>query len=117
GLSVEETAAALAVFAENGIKGAEGGTQLKTVLTQLQSTRAAAELERLGVSIADMDGNIRPLNDIIVDLNASMDDMTEFERNQAIMELVGTYGQLGLSALLAQDGIEDMVLTMGDQAD
>lgn len=117
GLSVEETAAALAVFAENGIKGSEGGTQLKTVLTQLQSTRAAQELERLGVSITDMDGNIRPLNDIIVDLNASMDGMSEFERNQAIQELVGSYGQLGLSALLASGGIDDMVLTMGEQAD
>lgn len=116
GLSVEETAAALAVFAENGIKGAEGGTQLKTVLTQLQSDRARKELDRLGVSLEDMDGNIRPLNDVIKDLNVSMADMTQAERNQAIMELVGSYGQLGLSALLASDGIGDMTDTMSEQA-
>lgn len=116
GLSIEETAAALAVFAENGIKGAEGGTQLKTVLTALQSDKAATELERLGVTITDVEGNIRPLNDIIVDLNTSMDGMTEAERNQTIMELAGSYGQLGLSALLAEGGIQEMVDTMDEQA-
>lgn len=42
GLSFQDTATALAAFAQNGLKGSDAGTSLKTMLMRLQPTTAAA---------------------------------------------------------------------------
>lgn len=51
GLSFEDTTTALALFAQNGLKGSDAGTSLKTMLMRLTPTTndAAAEFERLGL--------------------------------------------------------------------
>ncbi|NTZ20938.1 phage tail tape measure protein [Paenibacillus sp. JMULE4] len=51
GLSFEDTVTALAAFAQNGLKGSDAGTALKTMLMRLTPTTddAAAEFERLGL--------------------------------------------------------------------
>ena len=66
---------ALGILANNGIKGAEGGTHLRNVILALQSPtdKAAACMESLGVEVYDSEGNMRSLNDILGDLNTSMD--------------------------------------------
>jgi TP901 family phage tail tape measure protein len=71
GLSLEETTAALAIFTDGGLSGAEAGTQLKSILTSLTSDAARKELRRLGISVSDAAGNIRPLNDILNDIQKS----------------------------------------------
>lgn len=53
GLSLEETAAVIAIFHENGIKGAEAGTQLRAMLNNMFTREpASAELKRLGVNLS-----------------------------------------------------------------
>lgn len=51
GLSFKDTTTALALFAQNGLKGSDAGTSLKTMLMRLTPTTdaAAAEFERLGL--------------------------------------------------------------------
>lgn len=117
GLSVEETAATFAVFAENGIKGAEAGTQLKSMLTNMtRNTDDVQQMWRdLGVSMFDATGQARPLNDVIQDLNRAMEGMSDQERIDVIQTLAGTYGQAGLNALLASDGIWAMERSMRNQ--
>jgi TP901 family phage tail tape measure protein len=119
GMSVEEVAATLAVFSENGIKGAEAGTQLRSMLNNM--TRDTEDVtgmwNRLGVSMFDANGNARDLNAIIGDLNVAMEGMNDQQRNEVITTLAGTYGQMGLSALLATGGIQEMQGAMATQAD
>lgn len=76
GLSLEETSAILGIFSDAGIAGAEGGTQLKSLLTNLTRDTPAVtdELAKLGVSLKDQAGNIRPFNDIINDLSSALFD-------------------------------------------
>jgi len=59
GLSVEQTAATLAVFSENGIKGAEAGTQLRSMLNNMtRPTKAVQDAwDALGTSFYNADGN------------------------------------------------------------
>lgn len=73
---------ALGILANNGIKGAEGGTHLRNVILSLQSPtdQAAATLKQLGVSVYDSEGNMRSLNDILGDLNTSMGSMTSADK-------------------------------------
>ena len=68
----------LGILANRGIKGAEGSTHLRNVILSLTkpTNKAAAQLEALGVSVYDSSGNMRSMNDIMMDLNRSMDGMT-----------------------------------------
>lgn len=113
-LSVEDTAAILALFAENGIKAEEGGTQLKSLLTNLARTtpEVQEQWEALGISLYDSEGNVRNLNEVIQDLNNAMDGMTEQQQIETVQTLAGSFGQLGLNALLASDGYEGMLEKM-----
>lgn len=119
GLDVEETSAILAVFSENGIKGAEGGTQLRSMLNNMMrdTPRVQGAWERLGTSLFDQEGNIRDLNLVVQEMNAAMADMSAEEQTRIIQDLAGSYGQLGLTALLANDGYGQMQARMLEGAD
>lgn len=114
GMSVNETAAVLGVFAENGIKGAEAGTQLRSML--LNMTRDTAKTrgawQQLGVSMYDAAGNMRNIDDIFDDINAAMANMTMEEQNQIARDLGGAYGIIGFNALRAANGIDEMQTQM-----
>lgn len=118
GLSVEDTAAILAEFANKGIMGAEAGTQLKSMLTNL--TRPTDDVQKmwkqLGVNLYDTEGRIRPLNSVLQELNSKLSTMTEQDRNEAIITLAGSYGQMGLEVLLASNGFDTMAASMEKQA-
>lgn len=118
GLAVDDVAATLQVFSENGIKGAEAGTQLKSMLTNMsrQTPDTIAAWDELGVSMYDAGGNMRDLDTIIDDLNSSMAGMTQEERISYIQRLAGAYGQAGLQALLASGGIDEMQASMDGAA-
>ncbi len=118
GLDIEQTAAALAVFSENGIKGSEAGTQLKSLLTNMASTvpKTTAMWDKLGVSMFDAEGQMRDFDTIIDDLNVAMEGMSDEERIEVVRTLGGAYGQMGLSALLTADGIDTMQDAMSTAA-
>lgn len=114
GLSVEETAAILAVFAQNGISGAEAGTQLKSMLMHLSSDTPAttAAWKQLGVSLYDAQGNMRDMNTVIKELDAALDKLPVEEQNRLMADLGGSYGIMGLTALRASEGIDSMLTAM-----
>lgn len=116
GMNVEDTSAVLALFSENGIKGAEAGTQLKSMLTNLSSPTARKELNRLGVSMFDLQGKTRPMSAIISDIGAKMKTMTDEQRISTLKTLGGAYGQLGLAALTSGMGIDEMIEKMRGSA-
>ena len=97
---------ALGILANNGIKGAEGGTHLRNVILSLQSPTdtAAAQMEALGLSVYDSEGNMRSLNDILGDLNTSMDGMTAEEKANIISKIFNKTDLSSVNALLANTG-------------
>ena len=64
GYSIEDTATAIGLMANAGIKGTQAGTSLRAILTRLaKPPKAAAEaIEALGLSITNVDGSIKPLD-------------------------------------------------------
>ena len=97
---------ALGILANNGIKGAEGGTHLRNVILSLQNPtdKAAATMDSLGVSVFDSEGNMRSLNDILGDLNTSMEGMTEEEKANIISKIFNKTDLSSVNALLANTG-------------
>lgn len=77
GLSFEETVAVLSIFNDAGIRGAEAGTQLKTILTRLSSDNkeVTQTFADLGIKITDASGNLRSLDSILNDLRHRMNDV------------------------------------------
>lgn len=110
-------------MANNGIKGAEGGTHLRNVILSLQSPTnvAAKSLKELGVSVFDSEGNMRSLNDILGDLNKSMDGMTSEEKSNIISKIFNKTDLSSVNALLANtgetwDGLQSAIENSGGAA-
>lgn len=97
---------ALGILANNGIKGAEGGTHLRNIILSLQNPtdKAAACMEQLGVDVYDSQGNMRSLNDILGDLNTSMEGMTSAEKTNIISSIFNKTDLSSVNALLANTG-------------
>lgn len=94
---------ALGILADNGLKGAEGGTHLRNVILSLQSPtdKAAEALNNMGISVYDAQGNMRGLNDIFGDLNTAMASMTQAEKDNVISTIFNKTDLTSANALLA----------------
>lgn len=132
GQSLETMNAELGVLANNGIKSAEGGTHLRNILLSLSAPTdvAAACMKELGLRVFDSTGNMRDLNDIMVDLNASMSGMSSDAKTKYISQIFNKTDIAAVNALLKGTGLEfdnlkkellncdgaakDMAETMGD---
>ncbi|ANN34925.1 phage tail tape measure protein [Bacillus thuringiensis serovar coreanensis] len=102
GLSIEDTATAVAKMSDAGIQGSMAGTALRAALLQLNSPvgAAAKEMERLGLNVKDANGNMLPLPQIIGKVNEKTKDMTDSQKTATAAHLVGTEAASGFVALL-----------------
>lgn len=99
GWSFKDTSTALAEFAQNGLKGQDAGTSLKTMLLNLQpqTTKAAGAMKDLGIItkdgnnlFIDAHGRFKNLADISEILRTHMDNLTEAQQQQALKTMFGT---------------------------
>lgn len=97
---------ALGILANNGIKGAEGGTHLRNVIMSLTSPtdKAKAALKELGVSVFDAEGNMRGMDEILGDLNSSMSSMTAEQKTDFLSTIFNKTDMAAINALLANTG-------------
>jgi TP901 family phage tail tape measure protein len=116
GLSIEDTAAILGVFSNAGIEGAEAGTQLRSMLLNLNRDTEAVQgaWAELGVSLYDSQGNMRDFNTVIRELDAALDQLPMEDQNRLMQDLAGSYGITGLTALRAAGGIDAMSAAMAE---
>ena len=72
GFSIEDTSVALGLMANSGIKASQAGTALRTMLTNMSKPTGEMEaaMEKLGVSIADENGEMYSLMDIMQQLRS-----------------------------------------------
>lgn len=108
GQSLETMNTELGILANNGIKGAEGGTHVRNVILSLSAPTesAAIAMEELGLKVSDSQGNMRDLNDIITDLDASMAGMSSTEKTQMISRIFNKTDIAAVNALLKGTGDE-----------
>lgn len=102
GYSVEDTALAIGLMANAGIKGSAAGTSLRGTLTNLAkpSKTVAGYMERLGVSLTDNDGRMRSLADLIGLLRTRFAELTEAEQAEYAAGLAGKEAMSGLLAIV-----------------
>lgn len=97
-----ELATIFGVLADNGIKGAEGGTHLRNMILSLTNpTNTAADaIEALGLNVYDQEGNMRNMVDIIYDLQQSLEGMTAEEQDSFIGTIFNRADMASVNALL-----------------
>lgn len=140
GLSVQDTAAAAGLLGNVGIQGSQAGTALRAALLRLAAPPKMAKealadltgtagpeldelyeqmedvagaqqtLSELGMQTKDAQGNLRPLADILEELNAKTKDMGTGERAEVFKKVFGTEASAAMIALADAAGktVDDM---------
>lgn len=97
---------ALGILADNGIKGAEGGTALRNVILSLAAPTDKAKnlMKDLGVNAFDSSGKMRPLNEVFKDLDSKLVEMNDSERINVLNTIFNKVDLKSVNALLANSG-------------
>lgn len=113
GIEFEETAAAIGIMADAGIKGSQAGTTLRGALSRIaKPTKAMQEtMDSLGLSFYDSNGKMKSLADITEMLETKMAGLTDEQKNQALITLFGQESLSGMMALMDRGSGEVRKLT------
>lgn len=103
GIDVTESATALGVMANRGLKGSEAATALNAVLINLTTGAGEAGdmMEHLGISAFDESGKFIGLQNVLLKVNQSMAGMTDKQKNATLAALGGKVHVDDLNKLLA----------------
>lgn len=103
GMSLEDTAAILGVLGNVGIQGSEAGTALRRL--SVISSGAGQKLQDLfGVSNTDAAGNLKPLVQILDEINTATQDMPVAERTAKMAKAFGLLGITSANVLSRSAG-------------
>lgn len=107
GVSLEETTAVLALFADQGIIGEQAGTSLRGMLSSLTSpsSQARKEIDRLGITLYDTEGNFLGLQNAAGQLNNAYGDLDGASRDASLGIIFGNQ-QLTAANVLASQGAD-----------
>lgn len=102
GFSAEDTAEAIGLMANAGIKSSQAGTALRTIMNNLAgdvkiSGKAIGEVT---IATTNADGSMRDLSDILTDCRVAFGNLTESEKANAAESLVGKNAMSGFLALM-----------------
>ena len=91
GMSLEDTVAVLGVLGNVGIQGSEAGTALRRL--SVISAASGKELQELfGITNTDASGNLKPLVQILDEINAATANMPLAERTAKMAQAFGLLG-------------------------
>ena len=132
GMTLQDTAAAMGVLANAGIKGSQGGTTLNAMLRDMKNNakNGAIAIGKTKVALTNADGSYRSYAAIVRDIDKATSSMTASQRDAALGAIFGDESLKGILATLKQgpdaldamtEGMyacggaaEDMAATMGD---
>lgn len=91
GIPIQESATALGILANRGIKGSEAGNALNAVMVNLTTGtgQAGKMMEKLGISAFDSDGKFLGLRETLSTVNDALSGLNEEERNAALAFIGG----------------------------
>jgi len=102
GFSVEDTAEAIGLMANAGIKGSQAGTSLRTIMNNLSGEVkiCGSSIGEVTVATTNADGSMRELSDILADCRVAFAGLSESEQAAAAETLVGKNAMSGFLALM-----------------
>lgn len=102
GYSIQDTALAIDLVADMGIKGEKAGTGLMAVLTGLASPskEAAEAMFQYGITLDDGTGKAKPLRQTILELRDVFKKLNPLEQQNLAHTLAGVDGMKSLNAIV-----------------
>lgn len=102
GYSIEDTAVAIGLMANAGIKGSQAGTSLRSTMTRLVKPpkEAADALKKLGVSATNSDGTMKPLSETMGELREKFSKLNESQKTSYASSIAGQEAMSGLLAIV-----------------
>lgn len=118
GYTAEDVAVAIGIMANSGIKASQAGTALRAALSSMAnpSKAAATAMDKLGLSLTDSSGQMKPFNVLIDDMRESFSGLTKAEQVQYAAAIFGQEAMSGmLSIINASDAdIEKLTQSVED---
>jgi TP901 family phage tail tape measure protein len=114
GQSLETIATLTAVMGNAGIQGSQAGTTLRQILVRLGTSNAVA---KLGVKVADKNGNMRDVVDIMSEISEATKHMGNVQRAQINKQIAGQIGLTGFEVLLTQASTGFLKKMRGEQGE
>jgi TP901 family phage tail tape measure protein len=110
GQSIEDLSATLAILANNGVKGSDAGTSVKTMLMRLMAPAddAVGALDQLGLSVASFrgaDGQMKPMVEIIGTLTQAMGGLDQTAKDDIFRRIFGA-DAIRAASILASEGVD-----------
>ena len=102
GFSAEDTAQAIGLMANAGIKGSQAGTALRTIMNNLSGDVkiCGSSIGEVTIATTNADGSMRDLSDILADCRTAFAGLSESEKAAAAESLVGKNAMSGFLALM-----------------
>lgn len=112
GIEMEEVAAAAGLMGDAGIDAGQAGNMLRRGLLNLASPtkQQAGLLNELGLEMFDAEGNMKPLVDVVGELEKGLDGMTAQQQTAALSTLFGAQAVSGWTAVVNEgsDSLADL---------
>ena len=109
GYSIEDSAIAIGLMANTGVKASQAGTALSTIITRLSTDAGASSkslgalgtlTQKLGVQFYKSDGSVRGLNEVLVDARAAWHGLTMEQQANYAKVIAGQEATKGWLALM-----------------
>ncbi|MBM6047650.1 phage tail tape measure protein [Staphylococcus epidermidis] len=102
GYTVEDTSVAIGLMSNAGIKGEKAGTALRTMFTNLAKPTKAMkdEMDKLGISITDNNGEMMPMRDVMDQLRTKMGGLSKDQQAAAASTIFGKEAMSGALAVI-----------------
>lgn len=102
GYTAEDTALAIGLMANRGIKAGQAGTALRSIMTRLAKPTKETQgaMNKLGISLTDSEGNMKSLDTIMQDLREGFSGLSEEEKAATASALGGQEAMSGLLAIV-----------------
>lgn len=102
GFSAKDTAEAIGLMANSGIKASQAGTSLRTIMNNLsvEVTFVGKNIGEVTIATSNADGSMRSLNDILADCRVAFSGLSESEKAANAEALVGKNAMSGFLALM-----------------
>lgn len=89
--TIQDTALAIGLMANSGIKGSQAGTALRNVISNLEkpTDKVALAMKELGISLVDQEGNTKSLMELMSNLRKSFAGISNDKSMKEYMDRLG----------------------------
>ena len=102
GYSVQDTAIAVGLMANSGIKASQAGTSLRAILSRLAkpTEQVQTAMDELGISLTDSNGNMKSMRQVMEDMRNGFSGLTKDQQANYAATIGGQEAMSGLLAIV-----------------